>query len=264
MSTYQSNYAKRYLQREKAGIVYEKAIDNVFENVLWSLEQDVLYDIFSKFSDTTPKMYLDYATGTGRIVHYIAENFTFSTITAADISPGMLLQAQNNAPRNSTITFIQANIAEDLDLLNGPYDIVTAFRLFLNLEEENRGKIFGALSSIVKKDGWLIFNNHMNRYSIKGMIAYFLHKYLKFPLKSQVPAGGKSIINTWTKSEIIELVSQFDFEVEKIYTLGVLPGHKRFIPLPWKLYRRLEKRIMNIPFLSIFAKDQIYVCRKTH
>lgn len=262
MNDYTSSYAQRYLLYEDAGAHYNSVIANQFEKTIWILEQEVLQDIISYYFPTTrTKKLLDYACGTGRVIQFLADSFAWHQAVGADISLTMLEEAKRHTPSTTSIKYVVMNAGDEIKNMEQRFDVLTAFRLFLNLEPENRLKILNGLKKYLTDDGILIFNNHMNRYSLKGLSAYLLHTLFHRPLKSEALRNEKSVINTLSERECRELIEKAGLRVEKVHYIAVLPGHKEWLPFPQTLYLNIERILMKIPLFHNFAKDQIYVCR---
>lgn len=256
---YKSAYSDLYINRSDIGGKYNKAIGNKFEESIFELEQWVLSQIFADISCAEQKKYMDFACGTGRIIKYISEHVKFAEYFGLDLSVGMLEVAKSSI-NNTRVKFMARNIIHQP--FDKKMDVITSFRLFLNLEKNNREILIKEINKMLADDGILVINNHMNRYSLKGLMAFLIHKILHKPLKSQAKPGEKSIINTSTHAEFKRLLEFGGLEIVKIYRISVIPGHKRLIPLPKKLFIETEKIFSRIPILNRLAKDQIFVCRK--
>lgn len=259
--SYNSSYAQLYLNNSKIAEKYNQAISNKFEEFIWSLEKHFLHSIF-KYMNTKQMNYMDYACGTGRIVSFLSREYEFKRIVGSDISDIMLEGAKKESPNNH-IGFIRLNVAENNGEFKESLDVVTSFRLFLNLEDNNRLIILKGLNKIIKENGVLIVNNHMNRFSLKGLVAFCFHHILKRPLKHEKKQNKKSVINTMTEPHFKRLLRESGFIVEKVYRFSLLPGHNNFLLLPSKPLYYLEIFLAKVPILNLFSKDQIYVCRKT-
>ena len=112
----------------------------------------------------------------------------------------------------------QANLAHDSDALQGEtFNLITCFRLFLNLEDSNRRLILRALLDHLENDGYLVINNHMNRYSLLGMIAFLLQALRMFPSRVQARPGQRGIIGTMSEMQFRKLLAECGYEIEKVY-----------------------------------------------
>ena len=254
-----SNYSIIYINNEKAGKNYDNKINNKFECFIFDLEKLFLGKVFNKIQGKD-KMYMDFACGTGRIIQFISSKYEFNKYTGIDLSENMINEARRT--NNSKITF------KVLDITNSKanipkQDIITSFRLFLNLEEKNRYIILKKLNSIMKKDGYLIVNNHLNRYSILGLTAFILHKIFHLPIKGQSnPKNKRTILNTLKNSEFKEVIESCGFKVIREYHFCLLPGYKNYIFFTKLFLFKIEIFISKLKFLNFFGKDCIFVCKK--
>ncbi|MFA5303073.1 MAG: class I SAM-dependent methyltransferase [Candidatus Nanoarchaeia archaeon] len=255
---YKSRYSELYLNNNKVGETYNKRINNKFEVFIFELEKYFLNKIIYPIQSPL-KNYMDFACGTGRIISYVYTNFKFKRYLGIDLSRIMIAQAQKGVQKG--IFFKVADISRDNNIPK--QDVITCFRLFLNLEDYNRKIILKSLNKLLKKDGYLIINNHLNRFSFLGAIAFILHNFFGFPFKREPnPDNKKTILNTLKNSELKDLIESCGFEVKKIYSFCFFPGYKNYIFLPKKILFVIEKAISKINFLSFFAKDAIFLCKK--
>lgn len=260
---YSSQYSDIYFNRG-VGKIYDSKISNRFESFIFSIEQRILAAIFTPLEGSN-KSYLDFACGTGRILSFVADNFTFKEYVGFDSAKEMIEVAKSKVTRAGAC-FIVGNILEQPEILgNGMFDVVTAFRLILNLEPEYRLPLLKQLNDKIKKGGILIINNHMNRYSMLGLVALFMHKVLGYPLKRNLNTHKKdrrNIINTMSEREARVLLEEANFQVVRTYRFTFFPGHNNFLLLPSQLLYPVELFLSKIPLINFFCKDQVYVCVK--
>lgn len=95
-------------------------------------------------------------------------------------------------------------------------------------------------ANLLKDDGILVVDNHMNRYSILGLIALFMRTCLGYKDKSLAHPGDKTIIGTMSEREMRKLLKDAGFVIKKTYRFMLLPGYKNYLPLPSGLLVRLE------------------------
>ncbi|MFA5075827.1 MAG: class I SAM-dependent methyltransferase [Patescibacteria group bacterium] len=264
MIGYNSDYSKIYSQSSDAGLNYNKRIGNRFENFIFDLEKYFLVKIFNDLQNQD-KNYLDFACGTGRIIRFISQNFRFRSYIGYDLSPQMVEEAQKSI-KSAEVKFIVGDITKNGGSLPDDYfELVTAFRLILNLEPNNRLNILRALHNKLSSDGYLVVNNHMNRYSLMGVIAWLLHQVMRWPLKNDLAAlrlGRRRIISTMSQCEVRKLLDETGFKIIKIYHFTFFPGYKNFVILPPRILFYVELFISSLPLVNYFTKDQIYVCVK--
>lgn len=250
MGEYKSVYTNSYIGKPGKGFKYDNKIENKFELFIWDLEKYFLTQAINdlKYSEQGSVTYLDFACGTGRLIAFFKNDLGFLNATGLDTSVEMIKKAKTKVAAE----FLCGNINIEKNLLQGrKFDLVTVFRLFLNLEEENREKVLKELASYIKNGSYLILNNHMNRFSFLGL-QFWIRKML----------GNNHVITTATQSEFVKMIKNSGFEVEKIYKFTFFPGRNNFIFLPWNQLKKVEIMISKLPFLKNFCQSQIYVCKK--
>jgi ubiquinone/menaquinone biosynthesis C-methylase UbiE len=255
---YTSVYTESYQQQEKSGEAYDRSLANRFELAIFRLERAILEDLFRRLRSSDPNTsYLDFACGTGRIITVFKD--MIRSKVGVDTSAGQLAVAQEKVP---DAEFILGNVVTDPALLAGRrFDLITSFRLLLNLEPENRVPVLRALRELLTPSGYLIVDNHMNRYSVLGLMALLAHKVLRFPKKPRVPPGRRGIISTMSEREIRQALTAAGLQVEEVHRIFVLPGHKSLLLLPPRWLVPLEAFLSRLPS-NRFSKNQIYVCRR--
>lgn len=228
---------------------YDIRTGNKFEKFIFELEKHFLIDAIN-FGNINE--YLDFGCGTGRIIKFISENYFLKECYGMDSSKYMIEEAKKRVPNAK---FIVKNILKEK--YKKKFDIITTFRLILNLEDELRLKILKELRELIYDNGILIINNHNNRYSFIGMVSYVLHKYFGYSIKGRKKTKEKTIKNTLTEKEMKNLLKEAGFKVIWIYRFAFLP----MMILPERIQYNLELFISKTP-LRYFSKDQIYVCEK--
>jgi SAM-dependent methyltransferase len=255
---YRSAYTASYLRPGASGAHYDQAVENRFELAIYRLEQWHLRRLFAEYygSERTTR-YLDFACGTGRILSVFKD--LVATRTGVDTSPEQLARARTKDP---AARLLCGNVAADPDLLRGEqFDLITSFRLFLNLEDEYRVPILRRLRELLAPGGRVILDNHMNRYSVLGLLAVVAHKGLGMPRKPFVPPGRRGIISTMSEREMRRALTSAGLEVEKVIRLCVLPGHGSVTLLPERWLVPVERVLARVPGLNRASKNQIFVCR---
>ncbi len=109
--------------------------------------------------------------------------------------------------------------------------------------------ILRRIRRLLAPGGRVIVDNHMNRYSVLGLIAVLAHKGLGVPRKPFVPPGMRR-----------ELPAA-GLEVEKMIRLCVLPGHGSVTLLPERWLVPVERVLARVPGLNQASKNQIFVGR---
>jgi SAM-dependent methyltransferase len=256
---YTSAYTEHYHHQEKAGQAYDRSLANRFELAIQELEEDTLVALFRRCFQADPNTrYLDFACGTGRIMGMFKD--LIRAKVGVDTSPWQLAIARQKVP---DAELFLGNVVTDPDLLGGrQFDLITSFRLLLNLEPEYRVPILSSLRERLTLDGYLIVDNHMNRYSVLGVLAFLAHRVLGIPRKPLVPRGRRGIISTMSESEVRDAISAAGLQVVEVHRISVLPGHGSLLLLPFVCLVRLEALLRRMPVINRLSKNQIYVCRR--
>ena len=255
---WRSAYAEHYQRESASGEAYDRSVGNPFELAIFELERRLLLELFARLRGSDPATrYLDFACGTGRILALFRGRIR--TIVGVDTSAGQLAEAARKAP---DALLVHGNLVAEPELLGDRrFDLITAFRLLLNLEPGNRVPILRALRQRLAPGGYLIVDNHMNRWSVLGVLALLAHRVLGMPRKPDVPPGRRGIINTLSEREVRRAMADAGLEVIEVRRLFLLPGHGRAMPLPARPLVALEAALGRVPLLNRLSKNQIYVCR---
>lgn len=255
---YRSVYAEHYQCVESSGEEYDRSLANRFELAIFELEQRHLRELFRRLRASDPgTRYLDFACGTGRILTVFRDLIRIKV--GMDTSAGQLEIAESKVP---DAVLVHGNLVTQPELLGDRrFDLITCFRLLLNLEPENRIPVLRALRARLAPGGHLIVDNHMNRYSILGVTALLAHRVLGIPRKPNVPPGRRGIISTMSEREVRDACAAAGLEVESVRRLFVLPGHGAFLLLPRRWLLAVEASLARTPWVNRISKNQIYVCR---
>jgi SAM-dependent methyltransferase len=138
-----------------------------YSSLLWEIEQAQLAAIIEKLKKSRPHISaLDFATGTGRIAAFLETRL--DSVTGVEISAEMCEVARKKVRR---ATIVCANILSPTAEIGEKYDLITAFRFFLNVEPSLRLTALRVLASRLRdRDSLLVFNNHGNLWSHKMLM----------------------------------------------------------------------------------------------
>jgi SAM-dependent methyltransferase len=255
--SYTSAYTDHYHKKGASGEPYDRSLENAFELAIFQLEHEILLELFRRLRASDPgTRYLDFACGTGRILA-VFKNVIHAKV-GVDTSPGQLEVARLKVPDAELIC---GNVVATPELLGERhFDLITSFRLLLNLEPGNRAPILRALRKHLGPDGYLVIDNHMNRYSILGWMALLAHRVLRIPKKPFVPPGRRGIISTMSEREMRRTLAAAGLQVREVHRIFVLPGHGSLLLLPSRFLVFLERILSRIPLINRLSKNQIYVC----
>ncbi|MCD4664599.1 MAG: class I SAM-dependent methyltransferase [Bacteroidales bacterium] len=230
------------------GASYQKAfVDMKYRKYIWSWEKNVLKKIIKKYMANKERIkYLDFACGAGRIIGFLEEDM-FESI-GVDISDSMLNVALQNVKKSKflKIDLTKKNIFDD-----NYFDLITAFRFFLNAQQELREEILNVLSKILKKDGCFVFNIHLNKTSIYYRVAR-LYRRLK---------GLDSEFNAVDIKEVSQMVEKAGMKIVSTFHFALLPILDEDTKVPIMFIDPFEKIVSKIPFFKHFSRYVIFVCK---
>jgi SAM-dependent methyltransferase len=169
-----------------------------YATLLWEIEQSQLDAIIQPLRKSRPRIdALDFASGTGRVAAFLESRA--DSVTGIEISEEMCQVARQKVQRAN---ILRADILSPGAPVEGKYDLITAFRFFLNTESSLRLTALRALAARLRDgDSLLVFNNHGNLWS---------HKLLLWPLHAIRRLGKRRRLtgNYLATSEIRALLPQ--------------------------------------------------------
>ena len=127
-------------------------------------ERELIPRVVSRIFPSGIPAYLDFACGTGRITSLLAPCADVSV--GVDISEKMLAQARPRCPGTAFVVVDVTKSRPDL----GPFDLITGFRFLGNAQHTLRLEALQALRGLMKRDGYLLMNNHRNPWSIQSLV----------------------------------------------------------------------------------------------
>jgi len=220
-----------------------------YRNYIWEWEKSVLNEILAKYIHASNFIHhLDFACGTGRVLAHLGGHVAEST--GVDISGDMLSAARHNV---NGANLIEADLTTHNILVGQEFNIITAFRFFLNAQPELRTGAFAILSDLLSEDGYLVFNVHMNRSSLT---ARFLRGYGKLRGLRQPTFNQLSI------DEISSMLQESNLEIVDMYQHGVFPIVNEDTRIPISIISSVDAVASRIKFLSNLSRYQIFVCKK--
>ncbi|MHC4203209.1 MAG: class I SAM-dependent DNA methyltransferase [Planctomycetota bacterium] len=230
---------------EAKGAEYEAYYQNKsWQRFLWSREQEIILKILEKFFAGKDVHLLDFACGTGRITQLLENRV--KTSTGVDVSGSMLTVAKEKLKRTE---LIEADITADNVLKPGKYNLITAFRFFLNAEPELRSAAIKELAYLLDEDGYLVFNNHQNSGS-----PWIRLRYAHYRKKN--PEGT---FNVMSIEQMTKLVEGAGLEIIKVYPIGFF--HPPKVPVSFQINRAIDRVTSKFKFLNRFSESPIAVCR---
>ena len=209
--------------------------------LVWELEKRSLVHITRHHFKGRRPVHLDFACGTGRILTFLESRCASST--GVDVSASMLSVARQNSPNAD---LIQADITRDPVIQDRRFDLITAFRFFPNAQPALRYEAIRALTPLLKDDGIIVFNNHLNATSL---------------LRTARKLGGKELAHCMSNTEVNDLARDGRLQVTRRLGLSILPIPDRYIFCPTQLIA-VEWTMTNAKVLRRFAQNQIYVASR--
>jgi SAM-dependent methyltransferase len=128
------------------------------------VEQRFLAGILRSVGSSAPGSVADFACGTGRVLEFLGRYFPAPV--GIDVSPDMLALARARCPRAKLIL---GDVTTTPGLAPGPYDLITAFRFFLNAEPPLRSEVLAWMRASLRPWGLVVANFHLNPASLRGM-----------------------------------------------------------------------------------------------
>lgn len=223
---------------------------NRLHSALWEIEKRSLAKAINDYFHGEVDSYLDFACGTGRVIRSVRQFANY--VVGVDVSPSMLEQASKESP---DIKFIEADLTKDNELDGQKFDLITAFRFFPNAEPELRSEVMQTLTKLIKPDGLIIFNNHLNSTSLRRIVFWHIKKRLFGNI------FGKGYGHSMSRSEVEELIKSHGLEIVDIFPIGHLPMTEKIHIVPTKLMYLVELFFSKYIKSERFSQNIIYVCK---
>ena len=222
---------------------YENKIyeENSADETIWHMEREYLNEVVERLVRSRDR-YLDFACGVGRVIGFLADRF--ETTQGVDISESMLHSARK---KNIDAEFIKGDITQNADIVGGDYDLVTAFRFFLNAQDSLRHTVMKALWGKLAPHGVLVFNIHNSKPSLLWLQNCITDLFL----------GRRKA--SMSRDQVGELVEQAGLKVLETKAAGVIPKWTCLLLRP-KLWRVLDTFLSRICILGKLSSHVIYVC----
>ena len=216
-ATEPDSYRVSHLGAEKARAYDDDLWDlRAAKGLDWLVEQQLLAEVLGSRIPTGARSVADFACGTGRVLEFLGRSY--ASPVGIDISPDMLALARDRCPR---ATVVLGDVTTTPALAPGPFDLITAFRFFLNAEPDLRSAALAWMRGALSPSGFVVANFHLNPVSLRGT-------YLRLRLKPAVRPPMMSIENAR------RLFVAHGFTVHQILGYGFLPfrreGRKLLAP----------------------------------
>lgn len=202
-------------------------ISGTTNHLFWEIERMIISDIISRLN-APPKRALDFACGTGRVLSFLEAHV--AETTGIDVAGEMLKVAGKRCQRSR---IVKGDLTRNHNLIEGKFNLVTAFRFFLNAQQELRESALKAIHKLIANEGLLIVNFHLNPHSITG-------SYLRF--RFWLNGSNRSMM---TVKEAKALLWNCGFNTLKVHGYGYLFHRREYIRLIC-LRGPLEKMLSRI------------------
>ncbi|ESZ58803.1 class I SAM-dependent methyltransferase [Mesorhizobium sp. L103C131B0] len=207
------------------GTDYLKTFRSGYYAALWLRVERPLIESILKPLGGPGLSCLDFACGTGRVTNVAAT--LFGEVVGVDVSQSMLACAHVAG----NVKLVKADLT--VHPLARRFDVVTAFRFFLNAEDSLRQAALSAIHEHLKDGGLLVSNIHMNATSPMGLVCRFLNR-----------CSGRVVRSTLSIHAYRQLLVANGFAVERVIGYG-------FLPRPgWLLPKLCEKLVGPVETLS--------------
>jgi SAM-dependent methyltransferase len=228
--------------RRYEDLVYQPG---AYSEFIWTLQRKKLLEIVKAARQHRASFrHLDFACGTGRILSALEGLTTAST--GVDISPNMAAVAVQKATQSSIVV---GDILQNPNLIEGSFDLITAFRFFLNAESDLRIRLMTALAKRLRDSNSLfIFNIHGNRTSLRHLAICY-----------RAVRGGPRHPEL-TLREVCDLIRYAGLRIESWCGLGICPelmhrGKLRGVA------RLIDQLCLSMPFMKWVSYDLLFVCK---
>jgi len=161
------NFPRYYLQNfhyqsggwltEDSAKLYDFQVEALFTGTADAMRRQALVPIAEhmKGRDQRKTNLLDVATGTGRFLTFVKDNWPRLNVTALDLSPAYLAEARKALKPWRDVTFVEAN-AETMPFETASQDIVTAVYLFHELPPKIRTVVANEIARVLKPGGLFV------------------------------------------------------------------------------------------------------------
>jgi SAM-dependent methyltransferase len=165
MAPASSSYRESHLGAAKARSYDEDLWDlRAAKGLDWLVEQRLLADVLRSPGSPAASSVADFACGTGRVLEFL-DGYSPAPV-GIDVSPDMLALARARCPRAKLIL---GDVTTMPSLAPGPFDLITAFRFFLNAEPPLRSEVLAWMRTSLRPWGRVVANFHLNPASLRGM-----------------------------------------------------------------------------------------------
>jgi SAM-dependent methyltransferase len=244
-------YSERFQDPEQVDQYVKLYQPGTLDAVIWSMQREYLASLIRETAEHSVGLNtaLDYACGTGRLTELLVE--CGLEVVAADVSEAMIAVAQERCPEASYVVGdISCPSTTSILHTGRKFGLITAFRLFLNLDDSMRLPILSKLGDLLEDEGLLLVNNHGSGPSLRS-----------FTLWVRRREGPNSISHRRFESMLHDAGLRVEGRVGGV--IFTPKFHK--LPIIGKTFFSIEKCVYRRPFGRRIGRalgtDQIYFCR---
>lgn len=215
-----------------------------YDSWVWAHEQPWLDGVVARRAAAgRTRRLLDFACGTGRIISALAPRF--DDAVGVDISPAMLEHAAEKVEPSTRL--VCGDVTSDPSLLDGDFDVITAFRFFLNAQPDLREAALAVLVRHLGDGGVLVTNFHGNTWSLRAP-GYFIEKYVR----------RRPVTNRISYREARRLFARHGLRIAEFRGIGLVTPQLLRALGPARA-ERLEALLARFPRLQYLAVDLAFV-----
>ena len=243
MGEYSQTFQSPEAARDYEDVVYGKDSHDTW---MWSLQRQRLLSVVEDLRREHGRLaYLDFACGTGRVIS-ILEGVT-DNATGIDISASMIALARTKVRRSS----LMVGTIRDARLADERYELITAFRFFLNAEPQLRKATMAFLASHLRNStSRLVFNVQGNKHSVR---------HLSIAARSLLGEAH----NEMSLGDVAQLVDGAGLEIDSWYGFGIAPAFL-YRTMLRPMAKSADGAATRWPSLGRFCYDLLFVCRLRH
>lgn len=231
--------------RPGKGASYDEAYrTDPWHQYLWSREQQHLRYIIREYFPNDAPDYLDFACGTGRITAVLEP--LVKTSTGIDVSEAMLEMARQKLQRTE---LVRDNLLENDVFTGRRFNLITAFRFFVNAEPELRRGVMAVLERHLAADGIFVFNNHQNADAFYSKVTNAYGRMKRRKLR-----------NTLSIKQCAELLDAVGCRIVEVLPVGLIRFPR--IQLPSGFYATADRLAMASHQLSRISESPIIVAKR--
>lgn len=241
-------YVQRFERTDQAAAYDDYFKDGTYTSLLWSLEQEQLLDVLGRTGHSHPADYLDFATGTGRVLEALAPRAGHAR--GIDASAAMAERARQRVPG---VEVQVRDITDPGAEVEGRYDVITAFRFVLNAGPDLAVTALRALRERLRDESSILVLNNQSNLTSHRAVLYPWHRYVR---RSSLTWD----VHVMSSRRLVALCAQAGLEAERVAGCGLWGGRLARV-VPDRLLLSSERRFATSG-LSWLGGNQMYVARR--